>query len=114
MSFAVRLYGHKGMVQTTIVDPHQVNLDNALMLTQPYQWAQNLTVSASPVLSAVNSPDVSTLVLVEIPTGQAVRYEINSPTRSVAASANSPILAETSRLPWNQGWQLSIMDAAGT
>lgn len=114
MSFSVRLFGYKGMVQTTIIEPHQVNLDNALMLTQPYLWAQNLTVSASPVLSAVNPADSATLVLVEIPTGQSIRYEINSNTRSVAASANSPILLETSRLPWNQGWQLSLMDASGT
>lgn len=114
MSFSVRIFGHRGMVQTNIIDPHQQTLDNALMLTQPYVWAQKLTVSGTPVISQVVNPDAAAIVLIEIPAGQAVRYEINSSTRSVQASANSPVLLETSRLPWAIGWQLSLMDAAGT
>lgn len=114
MSFSVRLFGHKGMVQTTIIEPHQVNLDNALMLTQPYLWAQNLTVSGGAVSSAVMSPDSASVVLVEIPLGQSVRYELNNGSRNVTATANSPILLETSRLPWTSGARLSLMDATGT
>ena len=115
MSFSLRLFGYKGMVQTAVIEPKQYSSDNAFMLTQPYLWAQNLaTNGATPVSSAINIPDSAGLVLVEIPLGQSVRYEINGGNRSVAASVNSPILLETARLPWPQGATISIIDASGT
>lgn len=114
MAFSVRIFGHKGIVQTPIRNAHQYNSDSVFMLTQPYLWAQNLNVSAAPQSSAIIPSDMAALILVEIPLGSAIRYEINNATRNVAASANSPILTETSRLYWGQGWTISIMDAAGT
>jgi hypothetical protein len=115
MTFNVRIFGHKGIVQTRVVDPHQQSTDSLFLLHQPYQWAQTLTTNGTtPVSSAPESPDAATILRIEVPDGQSIRYEINSGTRMVDASAESPLLTGRDQIMWVAGAYLSIIDAAGT
>lgn len=115
MSFSVRIYGHRGIAQTTIVDPHQQSNDSLFLLHQPYQWAQTLTTNGTTAVSSTpQSPDAATILRIEVPDGQSIRYEINSGTRSVAASAQSPLLTGRDQIMWVAGAYLSIIDASGT
>src|SRR5882672_7901493 len=119
MAFNVRLFGYRGIVQGLIQIPRQDSKDSLFMLYQPYEFAvlgaSNGTTPVSlqsPLLAQV---DQSRIARVEIPDGNAIRYEVNPPQRTgglVAASTNSPILTGIMQLAWGPGWQLSFIDAA--
>jgi hypothetical protein len=115
MSFTVRIFGHRGISQSHVVTPQQDSKDSVYVLHQPYAWSQALTTNGqTPVSSTPVNPDGATLLRVEVPDGQAIRYEINAGTRNVPASANSPLLTGRDQLMWIGNATLSIIDAAGT
>lgn len=116
MAFNVRAFGYRGIIQGIIQIPVQDSKDSLFMLYQPYEFA---ALGASNGLTPVNltsglplSSDHSALLRVEIPDGNAIRYEVNPPNRSVAASANSPYLAGIMQLAWGPGWSFSFIDAS--
>jgi hypothetical protein len=117
MAFTVRIYGHRGMVQTKILIPQQDSRDSVFLLQQPYEFrAFGVSNGLTPVLLGPSAtiPDVSTVLRVEVPDSQVIRYEINTPTRSVSADANSPTLSGVMQIMWNPGWTFSFIDATGT
>lgn len=117
MSFNVRIFGYRGIVQGQVLIPQQDSKDSLYMLWQPYEFAQLAASNgATPVTMsagvALGQQDLSTILRVEIPDGNAIRYEINPPPRNVAASANSPSLTGITQIKWGPGWTLSFIDAA--
>jgi hypothetical protein len=117
MAFTVRIYGHRGIVQGKIVIPQQDSKDSLFMLQQPYEFrAFGVSNGLTAVLLGPSAtiPDVSTILRVEVPDSQVIRYEINSPTRSMAADANSPTLSGVTQIMWNPGWSFSFIDSTGT
>lgn len=113
MSFIVRVYGHRGLSQLVLNMPKQYSSDSVFNLTQPYEWVNTLTASAVVTQSGPQPVgDRTTILRVEVPDGQSIRYEINPPGRNVAASVNSPILSGHDQFEFAQGWQFSIIDAS--
>lgn len=123
MSFTVRIFGHDGLSRMKVLGSGagQFSSDSVFQLNQPYLWAQQLTTNgATPVSSTIASTpsgktqDPTDILRIEIPDGDAIRYEVNPPNRSVAASSNSPILQGLNQIKFGAGWVLSIIDASGT
>lgn len=120
MSFAVRIFGHSGLARMRVANQAgQFSSDSVFQLSQPYLWTQNLTTNGATPVSSTVAPipagqtlDQTTILRIEVPDGQSIRYEVNSQNRSVSASVNSPILTGRDQLAWGPGWTLSIIDAA--
>lgn len=134
MTFNVRVFGHRGTRQLHQVNPVQFTGNISQALVQPYDWAQVVTTAgATPVNTLVVGPtfgfnDQATLVLIEVPDGQTIRYEFNVPNRSGAyvvngiitpflttgtpAGTNSPSLSGKNIFDWIVGTTISIVEAA--
>lgn len=114
MAFNVRVYGHRGIIQMSLVLPKQFSSDSIFQLVEPYEWGQVISVSAVAASSSAQAaPDATQLLRIEVPDGQTVRYEINPPGRAVVASTNSPRISGFNQFYFKQGWTISIIDAAG-
>lgn len=112
MAFDVRLFAHRGVSQIRHVAPKQFATDAIYVLEQPYEWRQKLTTNgAAPVSSAPDNTATVTLLRIEVPDGQAIRIEINPPSRSVVASADSPIMQGINNFAFSPGWTISIVEA---
>lgn len=113
MAFNVRTFGYRGIRAIPRKDFVQFTSDSVSMLDEPYEWRQLLLVNGTipPAFTTV-LPDLSTIIRVEVPDGQAIRYEINSPGRSVVADASSPRQVGDQQYPFGPGWSISIVDAA--
>lgn len=113
MAFNVRVFGHEGLSQMQLIRPQQHSEDSVFQLTQPYKFSEVISVGATAVSSAANNTPNVTILRVEVPDQQAVRYEINPPSRSVAAGNSSPILSGHDQFVFQPGWTISLIDAAG-
>lgn len=118
MSFNVRVYGFPGIQQMKKWNPTQFSSDSVYQLVHPYIWSQVLSVNATPVSSAPltgGANDQVTILRVEVPDGQAIRYEINPPNRPggvLAAGNASQIHAGLDTYYFAPGWSISMVDAA--
>ena len=117
MSFNVRLFGYRGILQIQQNMVKQHNADSVFVLDEPRVWSQLISVSAVAAVSAVQSPDLATVVMIEIPDGQLIRYEVqpNGPNASTArvAGTNSPRKGGVDFIQWGAGFTISMIDAAG-
>lgn len=119
MAFNVRIFAFPGTSQIPVINPQQFSSDSVQQLRYPYNWSQTIVagagaVSSAPVVEA--SPDATLLLRIEVPDGQAIRYEINPPNRPggvLAAGGNSPILSGKDIFYFRPGWTVSVIDAAG-
>lgn len=121
MAFDVRIYGHDGLKRMPVLGAAQFASDSVYQLNQPYLWAQKVTTNGvTPVSSAAaavptgKTQDGTEILRIEVPDGQAIRYEVNPPGRNIAASINSPILTGRDQIRFGAGWTISIIDATGT
>lgn len=120
MSYSVRIYGHAGLARMTVISAGQFSSDSVFQLTQPYLWTQLLICSDVAVSSVVNpvptgqSLDATTILRIEVPDGQSIRYEVNNGlARNITAGVQSPILTGRDQIKWGANFTLSIVDAAG-
>lgn len=123
MSFNVRIMGHDGLVAMKVInDSGQQHSDSVYQLRQPYLWEQTISVSGAAVSSTAvtNVPgytlDPTSIIRIEVPDGQTIRYEINPPNRPggvKTASADSPSLSGKDQFQWGAGWTISMVDASG-
>jgi hypothetical protein len=113
MSFSVRVFGYRGIRNFPRVSWQQKADDSVNVLEEPYEWRQLLSVNGTipPAFTTVN-PDAAQILRVEVPEGQAIRYELNSPGRNVVADGASPKQVGDQNYPWGPGWSISIVDAA--
>ncbi len=110
MSFPVRLFGFRGITVVPQINPRQLVSDSVSNLTWPYEWRQFLQAGRKPVYSEPLSPDLAVVLLVEVPPGQRIRYELNPPNRHEPASIFSPALEGSETVDWGPGWSISIVD----
>lgn len=109
----VRIYGYRGVQQIGRINPRQHSYDSLMVLYEPYEWAVAVdTNGATPVAMTPQSPDNATVIRIEVPDSEAIRYEINPPGRSTVASVNSPKLQGKDYFHWGAGWTVSIIDAS--
>ena len=117
MAFNVRVFGHVGLAQIPIYRPRQFSSDSVFQISQPYEFAELISVSAVAASSApvadVNSGRPVTLLWIEIPNGQAIRYEVNPPGRAAVAGEASPRMEGRDYIEFRSGWTISMIDAAG-
>lgn len=117
MAFNVRAFGYSGVLKIPIVNPRQESADSLFVLRQPYEFSALVASNGStPVMIGPTGlppwRDLSTILRVEIPDGQAIRFELNPPGRSVTASANSPTLSGILQINWGAGWSMSFIEVA--
>lgn len=117
MAFNVRVIAYKGMRQIQHLLDKQFTGDSVFVLDEPYVWSQVISVSAAAATSAPVAGDGSTIMRLEIPDGQQVRYEINpsGPSASNARVAGnaSPRTNGFDNFAWGAGYSVSLIDAAG-
>lgn len=112
MAFNVRCFAHEGLSQMRLILPNQFSSDSVFQLTQPYKWSQVISVSSAPVSSSPDATDRVTILRIEVPNGELVRYEINPPGRAIDAGNASPILSGNDQMVFMPGWTISLVDAA--
>lgn len=117
----VRIFGFRGVEQLPVNLPKFYSADSIYQLVYPYEWRDHLTSNgATPQTSTapIDSTTSKTNVLrVEVPDGQAIRYEINPPGRQggiVPADQYSPILSGINNFYFRGGFSFSMVDASGT
>lgn len=117
--FSVRIFGYRGIVQIHQRLVKQYSSDSVFVLDEPYLWSQFLAVQAggAALSSGVQPPpDKSTVLRIEVPDNQQIRYEINpnGPGASNAriAGIQSPRLSGFDQFQWGPGYTISICDAA--
>lgn len=115
--FIVRLFGYLGVRQESILARDSV-YDLLLALNDHYEFHTfAVTNGLIPVTLGPSRQapiDLAQFVRVEVPDGQAIRYEIQTPNRSQPADANSPLLTGVQQVAWGPRWSLSVIDATGT
>lgn len=118
MAFNVRVITYRGIRQTAEVLPKRYSSDSVFLRDEPYGSSQIVVVSSVANSSAppVGETGVGLMVL-EVPDGQAVRYEVNpqgaAGSGARVASTLSPKAAGTQVFHWNAGASISLIDAAG-
>lgn len=117
MSFNVRVFYYSGMRQIQANALQQLNTDSVFVLDEPYLTSQVISVSAVAAESTVVPNDKANIIRIEVPDGQAVRFEINpngpgAATHRTAGNA-SPKLTGSDQFAWFQGGSVSLIDAAG-
>ena len=107
-----RFYAYEGLDQIKQVKPRQFSSNATFVLREPYLWQELLVIGAAQTVPPHN--DTRTRLLrIEIPSGSAIRYEINPPNRSVVAGSISPKLEAGYRdFFFGPGWNISFVDAA--
>lgn len=96
-----------------LILPRQFSSDSVFQLTQPYLWSAVISVSAVAASSSPNATPRVTILRIEVPDGQSIRYEINPSGRAVVAGTQSPILSGHDQFVFQPGWSISLIDAAG-
>lgn len=122
MAFTVRIFGHDGLSRMKVLSAGQLSTDSVFQLNQPYLWSEQLVTNGTTPVASVpvtvlptgKTNDSTDILRIEVPDGQAIRYEVNPPNRSTAASVNSPILSGNNQIKFGAGWTISIIDASGT
>lgn len=116
----VRLYGYAGIVQIQQTLVKQFTGHGVFVRQEPYQWVEGKDLNGlTPVETSVQADDAkTTIVVVEVPDGVQVRYELNphGPTGSDHRDANSdsPLLVGTNVFQWFRGATMSFINAEGT
>lgn len=113
MSFNVRIYGYRGVTELKRVMPKQFAADSVQQLEQPYEFAQLLEVGGVAVRSTPDFKPATTILRVEVPDQQTVRYEICDQGRQVDAGLISPALNGRDNFKFAPGWTISLIDATG-
>jgi len=111
-NYNVRVLGFRGVQQIPLINSRQFSSDSVMQLVYPYEFSQVLVVAGNggPVSSAADPGKSTTILRIEVPDGQTIRYEINPPGRAIAAGANSPSLSGKDQFAFNVGWTVSIAD----
>lgn len=119
--FSVRIFGYQGIIQVHQSLVKQFSSDSVFLLEEPYLWSQLIAVAAintayTSTVVALN-PDKSTILRIEVPDAQQIRYEINpngptAPNARVAGNT-SPRLSGFDQFSWGAGYSISIADASG-
>lgn len=114
MSFTVRLFFYRGNTQMKDEMPKQYSADSIRMLVEPYEAAQALVSNGiTPVTSAADTThDRVTVLKVEVPDGQSIRYEVQPPSGARTVGVNSPRLSGIDYFAFYPGWQFSFLDQA--
>lgn len=118
MAFNCRVIGYSGISQIPQHFVRQYNSDSVFVMDEPPLWSQVLVVNgATPITTTSQNPDKATIVVVEVPDGQTIRYEVQ-PQGASAAGARTPGTASPSVSGRNQffwygaGCVFSCVDAA--
>lgn len=115
MPFNVRIFGYRGLSQIPSVLPKEFKSDSVQVMAEPYEFGQLLVSNgATPVGSAPDASTQTKVLRVEVPDGDAIRYEIGPTSTIRVPSANSPILQGINVFEFSPGWQFSFIDAANT
>lgn len=113
MSFTVRVFGYRGYKQLPVSQVQEGGNGN-VGLFQPYEWNQSvISTGATPIAAGPTGtdPDLTKLLVVEIPSGSSIRYEIKPPGSSRIASTNSPLMSAGSNvIPFEKGWTFQFIE----
>ena len=111
-NYNCRIFGYRGVTQLPLILSKQMSTDSVVQLVQPYEFSQTLVIAGGggPVSSAADPGKATTILRIEVPDGQTIRYEINPPGRAVGAGANSPSLSGKDQFAFAPGWSVSIAD----
>lgn len=117
-AYNVRVFGYQGVREIPRLNPKQFASDAIQVNDEPPLWSQVLPMvsgSAAVASTISESPDGATIVVIEIPDGQAIRYELQ-PTGPTATNARTPgnlsrRMAGTEAIAWTNGAILAIVDA---
>lgn len=113
MTFSVRIFGYRGLVQLVSALPKEFKADSVMVLSEPYEFSQKMTANGATVQSSVADPGKATkLLMVEVADGNAIRYEVG-PSGSIRTPGDaSPKLSGINHFEFAPGWLFKFVDAA--
>lgn len=114
MAFNVRIFGIQGIAQIQQLHVRQFNADSVFLTEEPSVFAQIIVADAAAAISTANADTKTTLLAIEIPDGQAIRYRV-IPAGWPVEDANTECrrLTGVNMVKFAAGWRISIIDAAG-
>jgi hypothetical protein len=117
VAFNVRVIVYKGIRNVPQVLNKQYSSDSVFARDEPYMSSQIVVTSGAAAASVPQAADAgSALMVLEIPDGQAVRYEINLSgalaSNARVAGTTSPKATGTQIFHWGVGASISLVDAA--
>jgi hypothetical protein len=118
MAIQVRLFSHSGISHAFVANYSAQKSFTALpLLKQPYLARENLTVDTGAAVSSTTAlaPANSHILLVQVPPGSRVHYEVNRPGRdggAVTADTSSPIIEGDEHLEWEPGCAISLLQVS--
>lgn len=114
MAFNVRIFGYRGTTQLPVALEKAFHADSVQVLSEPYEFGQKLVSNgATPVSSAADTDHQQVKLLrVEVPEGQAIRYELGPSSTVRTPGDTSPRLVGTDNFEFAPGWVFSFVDAA--
>lgn len=114
MAFNVRIFGYRGLTQMREPISRHYHADSVHMLIEPYDWGQTLVSDgANRVASAADTtfPRV-TVLKVEVPDGEGIRYEIRPTSQHRIVTVDSPRLQGIDYFSFGPGWTFEFIDLA--
>ncbi|MFA6267664.1 MAG: hypothetical protein WC670_18350 [Pseudolabrys sp.] len=114
MTFTVRIFGYRGNTQMRDVLPKQYSADSVRMLEEPYEWGQALVSNGLTAVTSVSNTaqDRVSMLKVEVPDGESIRYEVVPPGGTRSVGVNSPRMSGTDFYPFFPGWTFQFIDHA--
>ena len=109
MSFNVRIFGYRGMVQAQAIDCEQHTDDTVFFLEEPYLWSQKLAVpdDGSSISSVMVSDLNTSIVKIEVEDGHAAFLEIQPLSGSRAVGTGSPLVSGENIYEWGPGYLIA-------
>lgn len=111
MTFVVRIHAYRGMVAVPAVPA--AHPSDKLVLAQPYEWGEALLMDGPEAKRSKPNTvhDQVHLLVVEVPKGACVRYEIGPSGQCKDADALSPALwVGEHHIQFGPGWVISMID----
>lgn len=114
MAFNTRIFGIQGIAQIQQLHVKQFNADSVFLTEEPSVFGQVVVTTAVAALSIADPDTKTTLLAIEVPDSQAIRYRvIPAGWPVIDADTNCRRLTGVNMVRFSAGWRISIIDAAG-
>jgi hypothetical protein len=112
MAATCRLFTFSGLMTAPKASGSKdFSTDSVGLLKYPYAANETISATSSAASSAsALSPEGVKVLLIQVQQGKAAHFEINPPSRSTAATVDSPIVTGDQIFMFGEGWTISLLE----
>lgn len=113
----IRVFGYRGVVPMRMLQMKQFSANAAFVLDEPFSWGERVTLVGDVASESLAHDDPGTdqavtLLRVEVPSTESVRYRIIPKNYQVVhANADCPLITGFDNFVFAPGWRISLIDA---